>query len=401
NGPTGENGIPDFGNEIIGPYCLTTGELYDLVWVDWYGDGGLAFDVIQDGILTNMYIGGGAGNTWTFEAGASTLPAYDSPCGATEILPDINTATFITSQCIASFSEIRPPAGSCATYGMWCENGISNSAWAYFIAEEGKAYEISACNSGSSFDTQIAVWHGSDCIDPWSFELVTANDDGWNGCGEANGYTSTCYASCLEPGDVYYIQVDGWNGENGTAVISVNSYLGDEILSAQVNDINCPLNKGQAPNGSIFPSIVGTGADFECYWEGPDGFESDDHFVYNLGPGEYQLTATTNCGTVYEGTYSIGLPDQWNVTTSVTPSSCPDAEDGSIEIIASGATPGYSYAINGPNGYSSNSSFVDNAYLGNYNVTVTDANGCTFTQTVSVSTEDDLSFDLGPDTTLC
>lgn len=401
NGPTGENGIPDFGSQTVGPFCLTTGQLYDLVWVDWYGDGGLAFDLYQNGALTNMYIGGGGGNTWTFEAGANALAAYDSPCGAPQILPDLTSVSLVTSSCIASFGEIRPQNGSCSTFGMWCENGVSASAWAYFIAEEGKSYEISTCNAGTNFDTQVAVYYGGDCASPANFQLVSSNDNAWGGCNGANDFASVCYASCLIPGGTYYIQVDGAYGQTGTAVISVDSFLGDEELSAQINDTNCPLNSGQTPSGSLWPSIVGTGSDFDCVWTGPGGYYSEAHFIYNLGPGEYHLVATTNCGSVHEGNYFVGLPDPWAVSAVVTPSSCPNATDGTIEVTAGGGTPGYAYNITGPNGYQSSQSSADNLSLGDYNVTVTDGNGCSFLEQVYVGTLDDLTFDLSGDTILC
>jgi hypothetical protein len=73
--------------------------------VDSYGDGGLVFELFEDNSFSHTYIGGGDGNTWTFEAGNSGLPANDSPCGATEIFPDGEALLISNEGAVTQLSE--------------------------------------------------------------------------------------------------------------------------------------------------------------------------------------------------------------------------------------------------------------------------------------------------------
>ncbi len=400
NAPTGENGIPDYGTEF-GQVCVPDGQWLDLIFVDWYGDGGLAFDIFQDGIFSGNYYGGGLGNTWSFQAGSLSLPEFDSPCGAVQVMPDQGAVTINTSQCVAPFSEIEVPGLHCNLYGLWCEGDATNTAWAYFIAEENVEYRISTCHSSTDFDTQVAVWHGTECVDSWSFELISANDDSQEGCNEGNPWAAACYASCLIPGDVYYIMVDGYYGQTGNVGISVSTVDMNPSMQTQVNDMYCPLPPGQAPNASIYVSVYGSGTNFECNWTGPNGFDSEERLIFDLQPGIYNLIVTTTCGEIFEEQYEITITDPWDVEITSTPTECPLAGTGSIAVVPGGATPGYSVNYFGPNGYTNSGLEVENLNGGNHTVVVTDSRGCTYQEVVDIFSINNFEVDLGPDTTFC
>lgn len=400
NAPTGENGIPDYGFEVLAA-CVPDGQWLDLIFVDWYGDGGLAFDVFQDGQFSGNYWGGGLGNVWSFQAGNITLPAIDSPCGAVAVPTDGSTVNFNTSGCVAAFSEIEVPGLGCGLYGMWCEGDATNTAWAYFVAEENTNYRISTCNQATDFDTQLAVWHGTDCGDMWSFELISANDDSQEGCANGNPWASTCYADCLIPGDVYFIMVDGYFGQTGNVGVSVTEVDIEPVMQTQVNDMYCPLPEGQAPNASIYVSIYGSGVNFECDWSGPNGFSSTDRLIFNLQPGIYNLTCTTSCGEVFNEQYEITIADPWDVEISYTDAGCPLSGTGSISVIPGGGTPGYSINYFGPNGYTNSGDNVSDLNAGNHTVVVTDSRGCAYQQIIEIGSSNDFELELGADTTFC
>lgn len=383
-----------------GPFCLVIGESYDLIFVDSYGDGGLAFQMNEDGIQVNNYYASGFGNTWTFEVGSSNLPAFDSPCGAVEVVPNGGVVELNNTEAVASFIEPVPMAGACGASGYWCEAGISNSVWAYFIAEEGMTYEVTTCNSEGSFDTQIAVYHASDCADYSSFSMVGANDDYIYGCGLTDVYASTCWVSCLVPGDTYFIQVDGWSGSTGTTHVSVSAYEGNVEMLEVLNDVACPLDKGQTPNGSVQPFLIGEGTDFSCNWTGPNGFSSNENAIYNLAPGVYELELTTPCGEVFTSSYEIFEPTPWNVAIDATDPDCSASADGSILVEVSGATEPYGFTWTGFN-FSSDAQEIYDLNSGTYNLTITDGNGCTYPSTIVLEPADNFSFDLGSDTTIC
>ncbi|MFM7310730.1 MAG: hypothetical protein ACKOZY_08985, partial [Flavobacteriales bacterium] len=125
--PSVDNGYPDNSVQNVGPYCLTIGDSIDLIFIDSYGDGGPSFELYEDGSYSHYYVGGGSGNTWTFEVGNSGLPANDSPCGALEVLVDGPEVSITNTTAIAQNAEPRPAAGGCGTPGFWCENAVTNS----------------------------------------------------------------------------------------------------------------------------------------------------------------------------------------------------------------------------------------------------------------------------------
>ena len=57
-----------------GPFCLTDGSDYDIIYVDDWGDGGMTFSVVTNGFPN--FTGTGSGSTHTFTAAA--LPDYDA-----------------------------------------------------------------------------------------------------------------------------------------------------------------------------------------------------------------------------------------------------------------------------------------------------------------------------------
>jgi hypothetical protein len=401
NGPTGENGIPDFGSEPISG-CISTSQPVDLVWVDWYGDGGLSFDIYLNGYHSQSFWGEGAGNTWTIDPAQDIpTPVYDSPCGAAEIMPDGALVTINTATCQAPFSELRPPGIHCSLPGTWCDSGITRTAWARFEAQENTAYRISTCNSGTSFDIRIALFTGPECGFPWEFELLSANDDQMGGCGAGNGYASGCFISCLPQATVVYIMVDGWGGQAGLAELSVETFTPVESFQAEVTNISCPAESGGPPNGLIYPWVTDAGVNFSCVWTGPGGFTSSQPYVQGLGPGTYELLLTTACGLTFTQSYTILNPEPWNVSVTTAPTECPGTGTGQLMIDAAGATPPYSYSINGPGNFASELSEVTGAVFGNYAITVTDSEGCNHLSTAFVDIADSFTFSLGEDITAC
>ena len=143
----------------------------------------LVIEVFENGALTHVYGGSGAGNTWTFTIGVSTAPAYDSPCSAIEITADGPSLTLNNTDAIAGFGELAPAGVDCGVYGFWCEGNSTNSIWAKFIpTTNATSFEVTTCNPGTSTDTQIAIYKVSDCSNFATFDLISSNEDRIGGC---------------------------------------------------------------------------------------------------------------------------------------------------------------------------------------------------------------------------
>ncbi len=79
NGAGDQNQTPGgYGNNLEiteGPWCLTQGGDYDLIYVDDWGDGGFSFDIYVNGYPIESFDGIGLGATFSFNA--SEPPAFD------------------------------------------------------------------------------------------------------------------------------------------------------------------------------------------------------------------------------------------------------------------------------------------------------------------------------------
>ncbi|UKN01137.1 T9SS type A sorting domain-containing protein [Paracrocinitomix mangrovi] len=113
-------------------------------------------------------------------------------------------------------------------------------------------------------------------------------------------------------------------------------------------------------------------------------------YTYNIGAGPQSNNVFTNLAT---GTHLITVQDANGCTGSVsatvgeptaisgtyTTNDEISGNDGSINLTVTGGTAPYSYSWTGPNSYSSTVEDPTNLVSGTYSVTVTDANGCTYT----------------------
>lgn len=374
------NGYANNSTITEGPFCLVTGSDYELVYVDSYGDGGLVIEVFENGALTHVYSGGGNGNVWTFTVGVSTAPAYDSPCSAIEITADGPSLLLNNTDAIAGFGEIAPAGVDCGVYGFWCEGNSTNSIWAKFIpTTNATSFEVTTCNPGTSTDTQIAIYKVTDCSDFSTFELVSSNDDMIGGCSAGEYYASQTYTSCLEAGQLYLIQLDGWEGDVGEMELSVHTYSSSISWDALVNGISCPLNKGETGDGSVYPYSIGAGANFTSVWTGPFGFTSSEQYLQNVDPGTYTLTATTGCGEVHTQTFDIVQPEPWMVTTDIILPNCDVNNDAAIQVNVAGATAPYAFAWSDLAGTPiGTDNPLTGVGMGTYNMVITDGNDCTY-----------------------
>ncbi len=398
---TGGNGYDNNITVEVDPVCVALGEPLTLQFVDDYGDGGLSFVLFLDGVFIGNYTGQGNGNSWTFTPGESELPIYDMPCNASPMEID-GEAVMMNNETASVFpGEVTPGGGSCALYGIWCEGGLSNTVWASFVAPEDGALFLSTCVEGTNFDTQLAVWSATDCNDFNTFEIVSSNDDIIGGCGIANGFASGCYVSCLNPGETYYVQIDGWNAATGDVFVEATTYEGESSLEAFVNNIPCALDKGEEGNGFINLYVTGTGADFEAEWTGPNGFTSDETGVADLSPGDYSVVVTDNCGNVYEDSWTIFSPQPISIGVDLLQPTCPLSTDGVVVVEPSGGTEPFEFDWSGPGDYTNNIAGPDDLTEGAYVLTITDDNGCEYVQNFNLVADNVVDIDLGDDMLLC
>lgn len=144
--------------------------------------------------------------------------------------------------------------------------------------------------------------------------------------------------------------------------------------SAQ-NNVLC--NGGN--NGSASVNYSGGTPGYSYQWSNGQTTASSSGLV----AGSYTMTLTDTQGCTSTKTVAITQPPLLTASTStVTNVSCNGGNTGTAAVTVSGGTPNYTYSWN-PNG--GNSSLASGLTAGNYTSVVTDANGCTLTNTLAIT----------------
>lgn len=178
--------------------------------------------------------------------GACVAPSNDQPCNATTLV--VNNPPTFASNLFASGdeNEAHPPGLACQDSVSWCafDSVATISVWFKFIAGAAGAATVTTCLEGTLFDTQIAVYEIGNCSDYATYTLKGANDDAPGGCTLASStFASNLNLTNLTPGNNYYVQVDGYNGQSNVFNIQVTAPV-------SVNELNA------ARAFSIFPNPV-------------------------------------------------------------------------------------------------------------------------------------------------
>ena len=400
----GENGYDNNVIVTVDSLCATTGDSLHLVFIDSYGDGGLFFELFYDNILAGAYNGDGYGNDWLFVVGENGAPAYDSPCGAMDIEVDGDTLILNTIDCMAASGEPAPPTApvyGCQINGSWCETGLSETAWLTFTAVEGNC-EIQLCHDSTQFDTQVALWKASDCMDFSTYELIGANDDIAGGCGPGSYYASRMQTGCLEVGTTYLIQVDGWQGSDGQVAVSISPNETVPGVSASLAGLECAPEKGEEPNGVVVLNVSGTGSNYNVAWIGPDAFTSTDWAITGLGGGSYSALISTSCGEVLSYAVTIDVPTEMVGNLQFEGPECPGLQNGWASIETTGGVAPYTYTWSNAQGEFSTDMVVENLPAGDYTLAIEDDNGCDLSYTFMLDVQgSNFEFSLGSDTTIC
>ena len=200
------------------------------------------------------------------------------------------------------------------------------------------------------------------------------------------------------PAGTYKVRVTDANGcfKETSNITLTQPDAGLSIPSETVNNISC---KDQ-DNGSIDISVAGGTANYTYAWTktGDNSYSATSQDLSSLSPGTYNVTIKDANDCTLTKSFTITEPDQLVASGTISNKngfgiSCNGADDGSIDLSVSGGTANYSYSwsTNNGSGLSINSQDQSGLGPGTYNVTVTDANGCTTTNSFTVTEPTQLS----------
>ncbi|MFD1061624.1 Ig-like domain-containing protein, partial [Winogradskyella litorisediminis] len=203
-----------------------------------------------------------------------------------------------------------------------------------------------------------------------------------NPSGGTPGYTyswnttpiqTTQTATNLSDGN-YTVTVTDLNGCTATTTVSVND--GDcRNLSAVASSTDVSCNGGI--NGTATVNVTGGLGNFTYSWSNGETTQS----ISGLVAGTYTVTVSdidTGCDSVSSTT--VNEPTALSTGIAVTDVACHGENTGSLDLTVNGGTTDYTFLWS--NGATTED--ITNLPAGNYSVTITDANGCTITDSAIV-----------------
>ena len=196
---------------------------------------------------------------------------------------------------------------------------------------------------------------------------------------DASNFQSSGIFTGLSAGfySVVYKDTNGCTATEQVELVEPGIFTAPFIIS---NNISCP----QECTGAI--SINPSNSVGQVFYSLDSGIQQTTPFFSGLcgdiTQGVYTLDATDENGCTTSTVVSISEPPVFNYSTSSIDESCAPPNGQATINVNSGGTGGYSYIWNTTP--QQNTSVANNLSSGNYLVTVTDGNGCSFSESVAV-----------------
>lgn len=181
----------------------------------------------------------------------------------------------------------------------------------------------------------------------------------------------TASVSGLQAG-VYTVTVTDSKGCTDEVEVVLNNAGAASVVLSDVADISC----AGADDGTATPILTGGTAPFSFAWDNGE----TDSIAIALTPGTNNVTITDANGCLSFASVMIDEPSAISVTGSATSALCPGEATGAATALATGGSGTLSYLWE--NGETTAS--ISGLTAGDYQVTVTDLNGCQDSLTVSV-----------------
>lgn len=172
----------------------------------------------------------------------------------------------------------------------------------------------------------------------------------------------------------YSVTVTDGSGCVKVGNVNVVSAVPPTITVGNVTNVSC----FGLDNGSATISVNGGAPGYTYYWFPSGGSAAT---ASNLAGGQYTVTVTDIIGCSSTEVINITAPAELVVTTSGTGANC-GSTDGTATATVTGGTGTYTYTWSPGN---LTTPTINNLGTGNYNVVVSDANGCTVSDSYDVT----------------
>jgi len=180
------------------------------------------------------------------------------------------------------------------------------------------------------------------------------------------------------PAGTYYVTVTDTKNCTVLDTAVLTQPTAGLTVTGTANNVSCY----GGTTGTINITVSGGTVPYTYDWGG--GITTEDR--NGLTAGSYNVMVTDANGCKGNASFTITQPTAMNLSVSVINPTCADINppiysiyDGMIDLTVSNGTSPYTYAWTGPAGFTAATQDITALAPGTYNVTVSDANGCTAT----------------------
>ena len=204
---------------------------------------------------------------------------------------------------------------------------------------------------------------------------VTGGTSGYTYAWDDPSTQTTATATGLTAG-TYNVAITDANGcaTSASATVSAPTAL---TLSASSNDISCFGNS----DGDATVTVTGGTSPYTYAWD--DAATQTTATATGLVAGTYNVVVTDANGCSDNTSITINEPVAISTLTTPASPSCAGGNDGSASVTASGGTGSYSYLWD--DAATQTTAIATGLAAGTYNVTVTDLNGCSVSDVVTLT----------------
>lgn len=327
-----------------------------------------------------------AGNTCTDEASVTIVQNTTPPQGVVATGGNINcntssvTLTGVSTTTGVSYSWAGPNGFSSTaqnptvtTPGNYVltvkgTNGCTKTATAVVTEDKVQPTAIAVANGSLNCNSNSVLLNGagSSSGNQFSYLWTTANG---NITQDANTLTPTVDAA----GNYLLTVTNTANGCTNTASATVQDFPDVSLQVASQDDVAC---FGEA-NGAATVNATGGNGNYTYIWSNG----ANTATASGLVAGNYILVVTDGNGCTANQSVSIDQPDNLVVNAASTAQTQFGVDNGTASCDPTGGTSPYTYLWS--NGETTQN--LTDLAPANYTVIITDANGCTASQTVSVA----------------
>ena len=160
------------------------------------------------------------------------------------------------------------------------------------------------------------------------------------------------------------------------------------ISTNSISNVSCNGGSDGLIDITISGGTTNNSSSYIIEWikENDSNFSANNEEISNLSSGTYTVTITDSNDCSVSDTFIISEPDELTSSGSITNIDCNGNENGAIDLSVDGGTANYIYAWTktGDDSYSATTQDLTDLSGGTYNVTITDANDCTTTNSFTI-----------------